>query len=1292
MAETETLRIPIGLDTKDVQADAKALKKEIEDAFDSSAMQEQNKQLQSVANSMKQTYDKAVQLSDELDRLKSIEIPTDDYVEIQKQIDRDTAALQKLANKMYEFKEAGGDTRSDVFHKMEAQADELRNSIEYAEGELQDLVDTGKAFTIGDPEKIARVEKQLGTVNDQLKIQLGNYNDITNKTEEQSKSHTKIFDIVKQVTTEVKKQPSLMKKTASFIKQAATFASKLAGHIKKVASHGSSATDSFKRLAKTMLGVTLGAQGIVSMLRKIVSLGKEGFGNLTKESKEAAYNLNLLTGKFMQLKNSVGAALSPLVSMVTPVITRIIDLFTKAFNAVAMFFGALSGKSTIMVAKSMGADEGAAINAGSSSSSKKKTPEEKYQEAVAKAQAKYDKDLAKYQEKVAKNEEKQAKAAAKLAKEQEKANGQLASFDELNNLSIDTMDDAIDTMDEFSLEEPVLELPDMEDFLDDSVGSGLGPMFEEMEIDSKFKDLVDWLKDMWDKADFTELGKKAGEALKKFLDDVPWDKIQENAEKVGKSLATLINGFVEVEGLGDSIGKTFAEGLNTIFYALDGFVSNLHWDSVGRFIADTLNGWFENIDWEKIRHTFVTGFRGLADAISAFIEEFHWDNLSTAISNAVNIVIESLYEFFSNIDFYELAYNIQTQITKTIEKIDWEKIGETLGTILQSAIDFLKGLIDAWEENDTGTKIKEAIKNFIKGVIEKVDFHELGEVLGKLLQGAINALKDLIAGWNDSETGQGIQAALKDFFKGLCENIDLGEAALILAGIFATKVAAALIPALAKKGLSSMMSNLFTKEAADTATTTAVSGAGFGLGSVFASAAAGGMAGVEFLKTKAGQIFHNWSNWAYNEAGFADMPVYIQDTTTNAEVFAQAWNQVQQGLLYTNDDLQKMQDNMGLTAEQAQQLNDAMFENNTELAEFRDTQADALGQSELWEMAAGDVKIYKEAVEQIKDGHIKNKEELKYYLEYAQGGTRQMIDDNDQLYTLLSEHLTNTSAQYEETTTKIDGMSEATQNETTSFQEMDTQVNTSLTNMDTALVNHQTVLDQSKTSVTDLGTTYQQTGTDIDQVVSKSNTWGSNMITNIVNGISKGLPKLTSAVKSILTTIEKTIDDIIDKAVQWGKDIAESIAKGIEAGIEKIKSAVNRIASTIKSYLHFSEPDVGPLSNFHTFMPDMIDSMVQGIEQGIPDVQRALDKLSYGIAGGTQLSPNMQRSMAGGNNSQMSAREMYDVMRRAMTDAMQSSDKNNEDIVIQIDQTEVFRAVKDESNIYNKQTGLPAFA
>lgn len=119
---------------------------------------------------------------------------------------------------------------------------------------------------------------------------------------------------------------------------------------------------------------------------------------------------------------------------------------------------------------------------------------------------------------------------------------------------------------------------------------------------------------------------------------------------------------------------------------------------------------------------------------------------------------------------------------------------------------------------------------------------------------------------------------------------------------------------------------------------------------------------------------------------------------------------------------------------------------------------------------------------------------------------------------------------------------------------------------------------------------------------------GITLIGGLVEGIGSCLGQVGQAALDIVNTIGNEIMALPNKALQWGADIIQGIADGIWNGISAVGSAVSSVADTIASFLHFSEPDVGPLSNFHTFMPDMIALMSSGIKSNLPVLAGAAEQ------------------------------------------------------------------------------------
>lgn len=115
---------------------------------------------------------------------------------------------------------------------------------------------------------------------------------------------------------------------------------------------------------------------------------------------------------------------------------------------------------------------------------------------------------------------------------------------------------------------------------------------------------------------------------------------------------------------------------------------------------------------------------------------------------------------------------------------------------------------------------------------------------------------------------------------------------------------------------------------------------------------------------------------------------------------------------------------------------------------------------------------------------------------------------------------------------------------------------------------------------------------------------------NMLTGIKTTIGNIVSSVRSGLQPAIDFVASLPGKFLNWGKDMIDNLVSGIRSGIAKVGEAVGAVADKISSFLHFSEPDVGPLSNFHTFMPDMTKMLVSGIRAGIPDVASAVNDLS----------------------------------------------------------------------------------
>lgn len=134
----------------------------------------------------------------------------------------------------------------------------------------------------------------------------------------------------------------------------------------------------------------------------------------------------------------------------------------------------------------------------------------------------------------------------------------------------------------------------------------------------------------------------------------------------------------------------------------------------------------------------------------------------------------------------------------------------------------------------------------------------------------------------------------------------------------------------------------------------------------------------------------------------------------------------------------------------------------------------------------------------------------------------------------------------------------------------------------------------------------------------------TDIFNNIVSGISGAMSKVYNAVKNGFEQAVSYVKGLASSAWNWGVDIVDGIANGIRNAVGNVVDAVKSIADKIASFLHFSVPDEGPLTEYESWMPDFMSGLAQGIEKSRGMVERAVKN----VASDMILSPQVQTGNA----------------------------------------------------------------
>lgn len=104
----------------------------------------------------------------------------------------------------------------------------------------------------------------------------------------------------------------------------------------------------------------------------------------------------------------------------------------------------------------------------------------------------------------------------------------------------------------------------------------------------------------------------------------------------------------------------------------------------------------------------------------------------------------------------------------------------------------------------------------------------------------------------------------------------------------------------------------------------------------------------------------------------------------------------------------------------------------------------------------------------------------------------------------------------------------------------------------------------------------------------------------LYSAIESPLNRVKSFISNTFNNIRGIISSLAQSAWTWGADMIQNFINGITAKAQALVAKVRAVAQSVRDYVGFSEPKKGPLSNFHTYAPDMMDLFMKGIQDNKP--------------------------------------------------------------------------------------------
>ena len=211
-----------------------------------------------------------------------------------------------------------------------------------------------------------------------------------------------------------------------------------------------------------------------------------------------------------------------------------------------------------------------------------------------------------------------------------------------------------------------------------------------------------------------------------------------------------------------------------------------------------------------------------------------------------------------------------------------------------------------------------------------------------------------------------------------------------------------------------------------------------------------------------------------------------------------------------------------------------------------------------------------------------------------------------------------------------------------------------------------TVSEKWNNLKTNTSTAWNNVKTTISNSVNNAKTNAISTFENMKSGISGKVNLIKSNVKSGFDNAVGHIKGLASQAFSWGSDMIMGIVNGIKSCISKVSGAVKDVADTIKSYLHFSVPDVGPLTDYESWMPDFIQGMAKGIDDNKYRLVDAVQSMASDMKLTMPMSAPMLKNVGGYNAPVQTDTEGNNRLVNMLTQLVENLQYNTGDITIPI--------------------------
>ncbi len=505
------------------------------------------------------------------------------------------------------------------------------------------------------------------------------------------------------------------------------------------------------------------------------------------------------------MKNQVGAAWATLFANIEPIITKIVEMVSRAAEVVTMFFAKLGGKNTYLKAINYGKEWAEATEEGSEAAKEWRNQLIGFDE-INRLEAPTDSNSGKNKDKTpdygAMFEEVEVDSAIGDLAERIKELWNNQDWKGLGELIGNTLNDLFPSREKWQewgeyigngidgIKQTVYYALKTIDFHEwgSRIADGVNSAIDEIDFyvagelfTRKFTALFDFIMGFLGGLNWSDIGRAIGNSFRGALDEgTAWlndHDFGEIAQAFWGNIKQAIMGF-DIVSFAQSLGNFLITAMNSIA----DFVSNTPWDDVvntvlssietfarnvsqdSRLFAafdnlkeslirafevamSTFGNWVGTKDWNEVGWSFMSALMRLLSDLGRIASAIPWTTLTNALIGFISGAVDSLTSWLDRKDFTELGNRFNSKLTTALEDIKIEDLVKSLtgsfSTIIVKLSDFILGA-------DVGD-IAAKLGDFLGRAIESVDTAKLLSSLTYMLTNALLDVPSIILGILEGE-------------------------------------------------------------------------------------------------------------------------------------------------------------------------------------------------------------------------------------------------------------------------------------------------------------------------------------------------------------------------------------------------------------------------------------------------------------------------------------------------------------------------------------------------------------